>query len=297
MPQLAILIPAYNCASTIAETIRSLQAIESGWQDVEQVIVCDDASTDQTLQIAKETHFDRCALTLLGHEKNAGEAACYSTMLDRVSHAVEWFLILHADDLALECFLDRNLHLLRTAPARTATVSSNYYEFGAVPERLAHSPAADLTVFRGADTPELMHTALMGCWWHISGALINKALWQRFGGRDPRLPQLGDWSLILRWQYAGYLVGHSLVPTTRYRVIRGSVSSQSYLRFRDFQERAQVILSLPEVFSRKMRLKFAGRIAIAALRRMCRLTLAGQIKAVVRGAAVTSAAVVALARR
>jgi glycosyltransferase involved in cell wall biosynthesis len=297
MPQLAILIPAYNCAATIGKTLASLQAIASGWEHVEQVIVCDDASTDETLQVVEGSAFDRCTLTVLRHAANAGEAACYSTMVDRLSAGVEWFLILHADDLALDRFLARNRHLLHSADRRVATISSNYYEFGAVPERLAHIPAEDVTVFRGGDRPGLMHTALIGCWWHISGALINKALWQQFGGRDARFPQLGDWYLILRWQQAGYLVGHSLIPTTKYRVTGGSVSSQSYLHFRDVQERAQIVLALPEVFSRTMRMRFGVRLALATLRRFCKLVIAGRLGPAVRGASVGVAAVFSLMRR
>ena len=74
--KLAILIPAYNCQSTVRETLCSLQRIEEGWQHVERVAICDDASSDGTWSILQSSGFDKCPLTLLRHHKNQGEAAC-----------------------------------------------------------------------------------------------------------------------------------------------------------------------------------------------------------------------------
>lgn len=282
--KLAILIPAYNCGATIGDTLKSLQSISAGWEYVEKVVVCDDGSTDDTVAAIQSIAFDRCPLTLLRHSTNKGEPACYRTLVEALSEHTEWFLILHSDDLALDCFLERNIEVLKQCDSTVAAVSSNYYVFTESTECLAHSPAEDTIVFRGGAAAEIRHTATVGCWWHISGSLVNKRLWQEFGGTSPELNQVADWDLMLRWQRAGYRVGHYLIPTTKYRVRRAaSVSARSYLEFRDVRERIRVIGGYPDVFTPDVSRKLAIRFGFASLRRVCRLVLAGKFRPAVRG--------------
>lgn len=283
--KLAIVIPAYNCEATIKETLMSLQSITTGWPCIDCVMVCDDASTDETVAAIHGVQFDRSALTVLRHPENRGEAACYKTMLDALPSQIDWFLILHSDDIALGCFIERNVAIAeKCAQSKVAAVSSNYFVFGSGPERLAHSPADDVIVFRGGAASELRHTAREGCWWHISGSLINRHLWEMFGGRSPALPQVGDWDLMLRWQSAGYSVGHSLIPTTKYRAHRpGSISSKSYAEFRDLRERTEVIVSRPDVFDARLRRHLARQIGMSAARRVLKLLGAGKLKLALRG--------------
>lgn len=294
--RLAILIPAYNCEGTIGQTLASLQAVTAGWEHVSEVLVCDDRSSDGSVAAVEASAFDRCPLRVLRHETNKGEGTCYATMAAALAPDVNWFMILHADDLVLANFVERNMEIARRCPKRAAAVSSNYYVFGDGPERLAHE-AEDVIVWRGGAHEEIMHTALVGTWWHISGSLVNRRLWVEYGGRDTHLPQLGDWDLMLRWQQDDYLVGHSLIPTTKYRTGVQSVSSQSYLQFRDLRERVTVIGRHPRIFTRAMRLKTAWGVARAAARRIAKLALRGKIAHAVRGAGVSGACILSLSTR
>jgi glycosyltransferase involved in cell wall biosynthesis len=295
--KLAIIVPAYNCAATIGDTLLSLQAIESGWGCVERVVVCDDASSDNTVSVIQSITFDRCPLTVVRHDSNKGEAACYNTMISILSGETKWFLILHSDDIALPCFLERNLEILNRCNEQVAAVSSNYYVFGISGDRLAHSPVEDTIILRGNAKSDINHTATVGCWWHISGSLVNKDLWQQFGGRDPALPQVGDWDLMIRWQRAGYRVGHSLIPTTRYRISQaGSVSSQSYIEFRDVLEKTKVILRYPVVFSWDTKRTLFVQLGVTVLRRVCRLLLAGKIRLALQGISTGSSCIASMVR-
>src|SRR5437588_7709898 len=295
--KLAIIIPAYNCEATIGDTLCSLQNIQSGWDSVERVVVCDDASSDYTSSIVNSRRFDRCTLTLLRHESNKGEAGCYRTMTSVLGDDLKWFLILHSDDIALPCFLERNLEILRQCDEQVAAVSSNYYIVGGPSELLAHSPAEDKIIFRGDAKRDIYHTATVGCWWHISGSLVNKRAWQQFGGRDPALPQVGDWDLMLRWQAAGYRVGHSLIPTTKCRVNQTrSISSRSYTEFRDVRERTKVILEYPAVFSDDIKRRMVVGLGLSSVRRVCKLALGGSILTAVRGISIATTCLWALLR-
>ncbi len=292
--KLAILIPAYNAEATIGETLASLQAIPSGWEFVDQLIICDDGSTDKTLSIVSAAGFNRCGLTVVSHCSNKGEAEAYRTMVGLLSSDIGWFLILGHDDLALDCFIGRNIEILSRCNERVAAVSSNYVVFGGTTETLGHSPAKDTIVFRGGGEAEIRHTAMVGCWWHISGSLVNRRIWQQFNGTDPQFRYCADWDLMLRWQKAGYLIGHSLIPTTKYREHAASLGSASRSEFRDFVDRAKLVNKYPDIFDRRTRMKWARRLAIATIRRASKQTLLGDIRTAFRGVLFSGAALLEL---
>jgi glycosyltransferase involved in cell wall biosynthesis len=275
--KLAIIIPVYNAAKTVGETIASLQQIEQGWVYVDQVVLCDDASKDNSLQVIQQSHFDKCPLQVLRHEANKGEAVAYSTMTAALSDDTEWFLILHADDLALPNFISRNLEIIKLCDETVASVSSTFWVFDQNSERLCGEDR-DVVLFNKGTEENILHTALVGCWWHISGALVNKNKWIESGGRDARFPQYGDWDLLLRWQLHGYTVGYSIIATTKYRQgLSTSLSSTSYLICRDLQERTQIALGLSEVFHGRTKRIFAFLILKGALRRGAKFLLTGKI--------------------
>jgi len=281
--KLAILIAAYNAEATIGETLASLQSIPSGWESVDQLVVCDDGSRDNTFSVAEAAGFNRCRMTLVRHNNNKGEAEAYRTMVGLLSPDIQWFLILGHDDIALDCFIERNLQIVKQCDERVAAVSSNYFVFGGASERLAHSPAAETIVFRGSAEAEIRHTAVVGCWWHISGSLINRSIWQQFNGTDPQFRYCADWDLMLRWQSSGYVVGHSLIPTTKYREYQESLGSTCREQFRDIIDKASVVKRYPNLFDYRMRGRWVGVLAIAAGRRVLKQILSGNVRAAVSG--------------
>lgn len=92
-PLVSILIPAYNAAKWIAETLRS--AVAQTWENKE-VIVIDDGSTDDTLAIVRRFAADYDCLRVFT-QKNAGAAATRNAAfnLSRGDY-IQW---LDADDL------------------------------------------------------------------------------------------------------------------------------------------------------------------------------------------------------
>jgi len=73
--KIIVVLPAYNCVSTLAQTVKDLPAL------VDQIILVDDKSHDQTVALAR-----RLGLTVFEHEKNGGYGAnqktCYRLALE-----------------------------------------------------------------------------------------------------------------------------------------------------------------------------------------------------------------------
>jgi succinoglycan biosynthesis protein ExoU len=91
----AVIIAAYNAASFIG------RAIESALRDpdITQIIVVNDASRDNTVEVARSFDDGSGRLIVLTQSPNAGPAAARNLALSHVS--TEWATVLDADDFML----------------------------------------------------------------------------------------------------------------------------------------------------------------------------------------------------
>lgn len=107
MPKVSIIIPAYNVAPWISETLRSVE--RQTVTDFECIIV-DDASTDDTCtQITHWTHKDP-RFQLIRKEANAGQGAARN---DGIALAQgEYMAFLDSDDIWSPFFLEHLLQLM-----------------------------------------------------------------------------------------------------------------------------------------------------------------------------------------
>jgi glycosyltransferase involved in cell wall biosynthesis len=86
--RICVVLPAYNAGRTLEATFREIPA-----QVVDDIILVDDASTDDTLEVAR-----RLGIFAVAHDENKGYGAnqktCYQFALDRGADIV---IMLHAD--------------------------------------------------------------------------------------------------------------------------------------------------------------------------------------------------------
>lgn len=76
--KLSVVVPCYNEEKTLKRCIERLLAIEG--EDLElEVIIVDDASTDNSFSVAEELARDREQIIVLKHEKNQGKGAALRT--------------------------------------------------------------------------------------------------------------------------------------------------------------------------------------------------------------------------
>ena len=104
----SVLIPTYNRADMISETLNS--ALSQTYSNLE-VIVCDNASTDATIAIVEEFARRDSRVKLFKNETNLGPVLNWKACLDRASG--QYVKVLWSDDLMLPDFLERTLELFR----------------------------------------------------------------------------------------------------------------------------------------------------------------------------------------
>ena len=182
-PRVSVIIPAYNAAEFVAETIDS--ALAQTYRDFE-VVVVDDGSTDATAEILAAYG---SAITVL-RQPNGGPAAARNCALRAARGAL--VAPLDADDCWEDSFLSLMVDRLDRAPAAVVGVFSAWV---AVDRSGAEIP--NLGVARSA--PVDLRELALGNRFQPSAVLVRRAAIVDAGGFDEVLPHgVEDWDLWLR---------------------------------------------------------------------------------------------------
>lgn len=92
--KIAVIMPAYNAAKTIIKTYKEVAAQEN----VDLIIIVDDASKDQTYSIAETLKNDRVKTIIHSHKKNLGyggnQKTCYKLALQEEADII---IMIHPD--------------------------------------------------------------------------------------------------------------------------------------------------------------------------------------------------------
>jgi glycosyltransferase involved in cell wall biosynthesis len=241
MTRTAIVIPAYNAASTIGATLESVQRCRK-IRAVDGIFVCDDASTDSTVDCAVQYWNGKIPLTVLRNERNIGERATVNRLLRQLGNEYQWAYILHADDLLKENWLELYFNRIQNAGARVASICSSYDCW--YPESNTVVPgeddfSRDDEIIRGS-RESVIGTLGRGCWWHISGCAIQMKHFFDIGEFRTDLPYFGDYDWLLRCLKSGHDVQYIPRTTMLYRMHAGSVSGTSLKSGRDLKERLDI---------------------------------------------------------
>lgn len=180
-PLVSVIIPCYNHARFLGESIESVRS--QTYPNIE-VIVVDDGSTDHTAEVARrypEVRYVR--------QNNQGLAAARNTGL-RESHG-EFLVFLDADDRLLPEAVECGVHYLTRSP-ELAFVSGRYRyisEEGAILREYSQEPAG----------PDSYASFLRGNYigMHATVTYRRQAL-EAVGGFDPSLPACEDYDIYLR---------------------------------------------------------------------------------------------------
>ncbi len=197
-PLITIIIPCYNMADLLAETVESVEKVYD--KNIHEVIIIDDGSTDaRTNEILD---------SITGHQvirkKNEGLARARNTGIARAKG--EYLIFLDSDNLLTDGYLTKGVEILNRHP-EVDIVYGESEIFG---------EGGGLWFTKSFDLQTLM------CYNYIDAcSLVRKKIFDELGGFDDRMPVMGmeDWEMWLRAAFNGkkfhYLEG---VVIQKYRV-------------------------------------------------------------------------------
>jgi glycosyltransferase involved in cell wall biosynthesis len=238
-PLVSVVIPAYNAARTLLETLRSASA--QTYSNLE-IIVVDDGSTDETCQIVRDFARHDSRVQLIS-QANGGVARARNTGI--AAAAGELIAPLDADDLWHPTKIEKQVATLLAAGPQAALCYSPYRRIDEAGD-VRHSSSC--SACEGWVFHQHLHLNFVG---NGSSPIIRKDVLVQFGGYDPSLRDEGhqgceDYLLQLRiarrWQFAcvpEYLVGYRRMSDSMSAEFANMVGS-FVLAYRKIRQEASV---------------------------------------------------------
>jgi teichuronic acid biosynthesis glycosyltransferase TuaG len=220
-PQVSVVIPAYNVAGFVAETLDSVFAQD--FTSYEIVLVNDGSPDTEKLEKALASYFAKIVYI---RQENGGTASARNTAIENARGSLIAFL--DGDDIWLPEYLSGQIEFL--TENNLEMVYADAHLFGEI--NAAHktfmqkSPSAGAADFEGIVSGR--------CSVITSGTLVYKQKILDAGMFDINLPRIGmeDFDLWLRLAKAGAGIGYQRKILLKYRVSPNSLSGNSIQRAR-----------------------------------------------------------------
>lgn len=184
-PFISIVIPTYNRARFLGRSVRSV--LNQTYKNFE-VIVADDASTDDTAEIIKTFKDDR--IRYIRHESNAGAAAARNTGI-KVSRG-EYVAFQDSDDEWLPEKLEKQMALFEQVSTETGVVYTGFWRVRN--NQKTYIPPDGIKQKEGYIHRELLKRNFVS----TQTVVVKKECLEKSGLFDERLPRLQDWELFIR---------------------------------------------------------------------------------------------------
>ncbi len=207
-PLVSIIIPAYNAAKTLEATVQSV--FEQTLQDFE-IIITDDGSKDNTLEVAREIAASDSRVKVIAQE-NGGAAAARNTSLQAAIG--KYAALLDADDLWLPEKLDRQIEFLEANPEIQAVQCGAFF---------VNNELSVLSVHHCTDTGNSFRETLLfqNLPAFLSALTARRDRIMEVGMFDTELEILEEWDMALKM--ARFCAMRSITdPLVKYRVHEGN---------------------------------------------------------------------------
>ena len=222
IPAVSIIIPAYNTAKYIAETLESVFA--QTYQDFEIIVVNDGSPDTAELEEVLRPYLDRIQYL---KKPNGGAASARNA---GVRHArTEFVVMLDSDDIWLSTYLERQMAAITAAPD-IAVSYTNAMIFGDSP--LAGQDFMSIFPSEG----EVNFKSMIEETVHVVGtSMARRQVILDAGGYDETLPTSEDFDLWLRIAHKGWRIVYTKDPLFRYRRREGCLSDDQIGFWTHFQ--------------------------------------------------------------
>jgi glycosyltransferase involved in cell wall biosynthesis len=190
MAEVTIAIPVRNMASTVAATLHSVLAQTwSHWK----IVVLDDASTDNTMDIVRS--FTDPRISLMAFDENRGCNEAQNQMLARCDSP--FFCVLAADDLIEPTFLEECISQFTQDPWLEFVASqTDFIGLDGAPHTTAH-PIKDIAKARNLSRDQWLALLWYGNVYFGCGVYRTYAA-KDVGGWDTTVGVLGDYDMYLK---------------------------------------------------------------------------------------------------
>lgn len=285
MSKFALIIPTYNSAKTVVETLRSILALGDELKLLKKVVITDDGSKDNTLELVRETWNSTTPLEILKTAQNQGEYMNVNSAVMSLEPEVEWYLMMHSDNLAKKGWVETLVNEATRADKKVGSICTSYDNLYLNGKTVPGEDAGRTVNFEG-NSHSVYYALRIGCWWHNSTAIVRVSAFKEVGGMPAKqdLAQMGDWDFSLRLLASNWGITYIEKPYVVYVENESSVSSKNFVTHRDLKDRMAVTKRFAHGCPKELLNLIFGDISKMLLRRIVSSLLHGQWKRLWAGA-------------
>lgn len=191
MAKVDVLVPCYNYARYLANCVHSV--LDQSVRDV-RVLVIDDASSDESVEVANRLAASDRRVEVISHARNHGHIATYNEGIEWADS--DYFLLLSADDMLVPGALERAAAAMDSDPAIGLTYGRCLPWLEGLPQPIIDGPESgswalhDLLTEMCTKAVNLVPTP---------SAIVRTSRQKAVGGYRTSLPHAGDMEMWLRF--------------------------------------------------------------------------------------------------
>jgi glycosyltransferase involved in cell wall biosynthesis len=272
-PLWSVMVPTYECAGFLRETLRSVLAQDPG-PEVMQIEVVDDASSDDPEAVVGELGAGRVAF--FRKPRNFGHVENFNTCLRRARGRLVH--LLHGDDAVREGFYETMARPFEQAPE----IGAAFCRYVAIDESGNWLVVSPLERHESGILDGWLEKIATGQRLQTPSMVVRRDVYESVGGFDSRLAWTEDWEMWVRIA-ARYPVWFEPEPLALYRMHSASSSgrlTRTAESIRDTRRAIELIRAhVPAAEADRLADEARHELATTALRRARRLIASGDLAA------------------
>lgn len=269
------MIPTYNCARYLRETLASVLAQDPGPEAMHIEVVDDCSTQDDPAAVVAELGCGRVGFYRQPH--NVGHTANFNTCLQRARGRL--IHLLHGDDCVRSGFYRKMQRPLEECP----DIGAAFCRYISMDEQGHWHAISQLLQPESGVLSNWLERIALGQRLQTPSMVVRREVYERLGGFDRRLFSYGeDWEMWVRIA-AHYPVWYEVEPLALYRIRSTSLSGRSVRTGENGRDLRRAIelnqAYLPDTRAREISQRARENFALACLRRAHRLLYAGERQA------------------
>ena len=219
-PLWSVVIPTYNCAHYLRETLISVLAQDPGKKVMEIIVVDDHSTKDDPETVVKE--FGQGRVQFIKQEKNVGKVKNYETGL--FASSGRYIHQLHGDDLVYDGFYKEMEALFNAnSNAGAAFSRTNYIDYGS---RI--TGVTGMIQDNEGIVPDMLEKLYTQQYIQTPSMVVKRAVYETIGCFDRRLNCMEDWEMWIRIAN-NYSIASSNKVLAAYRSHHNNATNKTFM--------------------------------------------------------------------